>query len=126
VTFTTDGCYQLLVSLLRTAAEAHWVSGSSTWSIGGEQTARLSWAQRSHEDRPMLFYRWGEWEVGEHTSYSIPYELVPAAVGGERRFWRCQCGRRVTVLYCPKGNVDHPDFAAVFACRHCYGLRYAS
>jgi Domain of unknown function (DUF5679) len=122
---TTDQCYKLRVSLLRTATEKHWGSGTSKWSISGREEARLSFLLKSHEGRPMLFYQWGEWELGS-PSYGVPYEVVPANVGGVRRFWHCHCGRRVTVIFCPKGNVGHPNYTALFACRHCYGLRYAS
>jgi Domain of unknown function (DUF5679) len=123
---TTKQCYPLRVSILRTAEEQRWESGFTAWSVGSREEARLVWRPMVYEGRPALLYRWGKWEVGAQEAYRIFYESAPAAIGGERRFWICHCGRRVTVVYCPEGNVDHPDYAAVFACRHCYRLRYAS
>jgi hypothetical protein len=73
-----------------------------------------------------LLHAWNESTVGTLSGYVAYYEESPTAIGGTRLFWRCHCGRRVTALFCPRGNLNWPGHKPIFACRHCYGLPYGS
>lgn len=62
-----------------------------------------------------------EWE---DVKQRVPLEWTPCRFGGERPWFQCSayfrgryCGRRVRHLY---------GAGKLFACRHCYGLAYAS
>ncbi|HVV15374.1 MAG TPA: hypothetical protein VHD55_03185 [Candidatus Paceibacterota bacterium] len=52
-------------------------------------------------------------------SYDVQIWLAstPCHFGGERFWFKCECGRRVTKLY---------DFGNRYQCRHCLNLTYAS
>lgn len=59
--------------------------------------------------------------ASEQGSYRIGIHRTACHLGGHRVWWRCPaagCGRRVAVLYASNG--------AIFACRYCHHLNYAS
>ena len=67
--------------------------------------------------------RWGG-GYGQFITQRVPITWTPCAFGGQRPWFRCDvysrgryCGRRVALLHSAGGP---------FACRHCYGLAYAS
>ena len=49
----------------------------------------------------------------------VPVTATPCHFGGQRFWFRCQCGRRVGRLYLPPGQ-------QAFRCRHCFNLTYLS
>ncbi len=88
------------------------------WTRDGEEVASIQ--IRCEADRVMLSYQsrnnGGEWQAME---YAAHLEWTPCNLGGRRAWFRCPargCGRRVAILY----------GGTIFACRHCYGLAYAS
>lgn len=125
MTCTTWDCFRLEVRLIREAREKGWRSGQVTYT-GAAYREVLAWGLDPDAGRPCLLYRWGVWERGEQPAYRALYVETPAAIGGTRTFWQCDCGRRVTVLYLPRGNLHWPGHHPVFACRHCYHLPYGS
>ena len=75
---------------------------------------------RAEQDRVILIYRRrsgdGDWR-DEH--YAVRIVRTPCNLGGWRAWFICPavgCGRRVAILY----------GGAIFACRRCYQLAYAS
>ena len=75
----------------------------------------------------VLSFSAGSSDRAEWTSVEqhVPVEWTPCRLGGGRPWFRCSayadgqyCGRRVAILYL--------GGSAGFACRHCYGLGYAS
>jgi hypothetical protein len=86
-----------------------WRSNSETVAsigvIADRNVATLRYRVRSGD---------GKWKDLEQ---SIPICWSPCRFGGERPWFRCNCGRRVMRLY---------GAGCLFACRHCYGLVYAS
>jgi hypothetical protein len=88
------------------------------WSRNGDETASIR--IRTESDRVMLSYRSrsheGEWQPQE---YPVYLERRGCNFGGRRVWFRCPapgCGRRAAILF----------GGAVFACRHCHKLAYAS
>lgn len=88
------------------------------WTQDGEQAAFIN--VRTESDRVILSYRHrsGErdWKSEE---YPVRLDWMTCTYGGRRAWFLCPaqgCGRRVAILY----------GGAIFACRHCYRLAYAS
>ena len=94
----------------------HW--GGWQWTRDGQVLASIQ--TRTEEDRVILMYRHregaGDWKDEQ---YSVLIERTSCALGGARPWFICPavgCGRRVAILY----------GGAIFACRHCHRLAYAS
>jgi hypothetical protein len=92
--------------------------GGWQWSRGGEVVASIQ--MHAEADRVVLTYRHssggGDWQDKE---YPVFLERTPCTFGGTRPWFVCPargCGRRVAILY----------GGAIFACRHCHQLAYAS
>jgi hypothetical protein len=77
-------------------------------------------------DAVVLVFRSRRWGggYGQSITQRVPITWTPCAFGGQRPWFRCDvysrgryCGRRVGLLHSAGGP---------FACRHCYGLAYAS
>jgi hypothetical protein len=92
--------------------------GAWQWMHNGTVTASIQ--IRTEADRVILTYRHrsggGEWKDKE---YPVLLERTGCNLGGARSWFICPavgCGRRVAILYC----------GAVFACRRCHSLAYAS
>ena len=95
-----------------------------SWNRAGVPCGRIS--VRAESDAVVLIFRSQhpgktEWKS---TEQRVPILWSACHLGGRRPWFRCTvhsngqyCGRRVAVLYAA-GNL--------FACRHCYGLSYAS
>ena len=67
--------------------------------------------------RLRLSYQATAWGQVEAKNYPVPVVWTPCHLGGCRPWFSCPCcGRRVAKLY----------GGAVFACRHCWRLNYAS
>jgi len=49
---------------------------------------------------------------------TLQTEAVPSRFGGQRFYFRCNCGRRVEKLHSTRGGL--------WRCRHCYDLTYAT
>src|SRR5450432_1217786 len=93
------------------------------WTRDGETTATIQVETNRH--RVTLNYRYrsngDEWN---DVSQNIPVDWSPCRFGGARPWFVCAvhkngryCGRQVSKLY---------GGGKLFACRHCYGLAYAS
>jgi hypothetical protein len=116
---TTEGYRSIDVRWLkREGLLSSGVSRRITWSSRGEVTGCINF--RSEPGRVILNYRQrdhgGEWQ---DESYPVHLDTTPCHMGSERHWFLCPargCGRRVAVLY----------GGAIFACRHCYRLAYAS
>src|SRR6266699_2258162 len=95
------------------------------WTRGGEPSGNIS--VRTEADAVVLMFRsrnWGETEW-KSVEQRVPITWTMCHLGGRRPWFLCsayaggrRCGRHVAKLYLG-GN-------PVFACRHCYGLAYAS
>ena len=92
--------------------------GTVTWSRCGEETDSIQ--IRSAPGRVILKYRArsgdGEWYAME---YPLSIEWTDCYLGGRRPWFLCPasgCGRRVAILF----------GGAMFVCRHCHQLVYAS
>jgi hypothetical protein len=92
--------------------------GGGQWTRNGETVASIQ--MRAEQDRVILIYRHrsgsGEWKDEE---YPVRIVRTPCHLGGSRAWFICPavgCRRRVAILY----------GGAIFACRHCYQLAYAS
>ena len=94
-----------------------------SWSHNGKKVSSIG--GYNVDGAVILKYRHrtfgGEWEDVEQL---VPLEWTPCHFGGRRPGFHCNvysggvyCGRRVAKLY---GN------GKLYACRHCYDLRYAS
>ena len=89
-----------------------------TWSRQGEVVASIN--IRAEAGRVILTYRHrrggGDWN---DESYPVYLTTTPCHMGGERHWFLCPargCGQRVAVIY----------GGAIFACRRCHQLAYAS
>jgi len=92
--------------------------GGWQWTRNGEVVAAIR--MRAEVDRIVLMYRHrsggDDWR---HEQYPVRVVHTPCNLGGSRPWFVCPafgCGRRVAILY----------GGAIFACRHCYQLAYAS
>ena len=93
------------------------------WSINDEVTASIV----VHVDNTAVVLKYRSRSYGEDwqdVEQRVPLAWTPCHFGGSRPWFRCDvyangvhCGRRVAKLY---------GSGKLFACRHCYGLRYAS
>lgn len=88
------------------------------WTTEGETVASIQ--VRTEADRLILSYRHrsggGDWKSEK---YPVRLDWTPCTYGGRRAWFICPargCGQRVAILY----------GGAIFACRHCYQLAYAS
>ncbi len=93
--------------------------GGWRWMRNGETVASID--MQAEQDRVILAYKHhsrgsAEWK---HEKYPVRIVQTPCNLGGTRPWFLCPavgCGRRVAILY----------GGAIFACRHCYRLAYAS
>ena len=100
------------------------LSFSCSWSWGEEPCGSIK--VRTETDAVILMYRARGWRDADWKSVEqrVPITWTACRLGGHRPWWVCPrssggryCGRRVAVLY---------GAGELFACRHCYGLTYAS
>ena len=100
------------------------LSFSCSWTCGGEPSGSIK--VRTEVDAVVLMYSARNWRDAEWKSVHqrVPITWTACRLGGHRPWFVCPgfsdgqyCGRRVALLY---GTGD------LFACRHCYGLTYAS
>ena len=100
------------------------LSFSCSWNWGEEQFGSIN--VRTKTDAVVLMYRARSWGDADWKSVEqrIPITWTACGLGGQRPWFVCPrssggryCGRRVAVLY---------GAGELFACRHCYGLTYAS
>jgi hypothetical protein len=102
---------------------AHFRRFSWSWTRDGETVASIGVESSRHQ--VTLRYRnrsySDEWT---DVSQVVPLQWTTCRFGGERPWFVCSvwksgryCGREVTKLY---------GAGKLFACRHCYGLAYAS
>src|SRR6516165_7926881 len=100
------------------------LSFSCSWSRGEEPFGSIN--VRPEIDAVVLMYRARSREEADWKSVEqrVPITWTACHLGGHRPWFACSgssggryCGRRVAVLY---------GAAELFACRHCYGLTYAS
>src|SRR5262245_29230451 len=93
-------------------------SGGCQWTSDGEVIASIQ--MRTEADRIILNYQHrGGGEEWKDEQYPVRIVHTPCHLGGSRPWFICPalgCGRRVAIL----------DGGAIFACRHCYQLAYAS
>jgi hypothetical protein len=94
------------------------------WSRNGHPTSNIS--VDVQDDAILLIYRARssgaqDWK---DIRQRVPITWTDCALGGSRAWFVCSvysngrfCGRRVAILYAA---------GDLFACRHCYGLAYAS
>jgi len=91
-------------------------SGSYSWPCGGEPSGSIRY--KVAHDEITLTYRsrsyGGEWQ---DIKQQIPLTWTDCHYGGQRAWFRCNCFRRVAVLY---------GAGTYFRCRHCYQLAYGS
>ncbi len=117
---TTDGYRQLDVRKMQRGG--FLVPGSWSiwrWSRNGEVFASIQ--VRADFNRVVLMYRHRSYGDEDWTQeeYPVSLEWTPCYFGGERAWFLCPrpgCGRRVATLW----------GGAMFYCRHCYNLAYAS
>ena len=121
---TCEGCKSLDIrrlhqeKLLRPGQACSW-----SWSRDGQLTGSIDIKIRFGEIT--LRYRTRRHDgVWQDISETLPITWTPCALGGQRPWFICPvyargryCGRRVALLYAA---------GDLFACRHCYGLAYAS
>ena len=117
---TTDDCRALDVRLFQ--RDGVLVAGRSfttSWMRNGKAIASIQ--VKVEADRVILDYRHqrngGEWKS---QNYPVRIEWTSCNYGGSRAWFLCPaqgCGRRVAKLFLG---------SAIFACRHCYRLAYAS
>jgi hypothetical protein len=92
------------------------VSLTWSWRSNGETVASIGVV--AERNIATLRYRVrsddGNWKDLDQL---IRIRWAPCRFGGERPWFRCNCGRHVTQLY---------GAGCLFACRQCYGLVYAS
>jgi len=97
---------------------------SCSWTYDGEPYGNIM--VRTERDAVVLIYQARSWDPTEWKSIEqrVPMIWTDCHLGGQRPWFVCSvyrdgryCGRRVAVLY---------GAGAYFACRHCYGLAYAS
>jgi hypothetical protein len=93
-------------------------SVSLRWSVGREPAGSIR--LYATEGGVVLDYRQrlngGDWQARH---YTVRIEHTPCTLGGSRPWFLCpakRCGRRVAILY----------GGAIFACRTCHRLAYAS
>ena len=121
---TCEGCKSIDVrrlhrdKLLQPGRRFSW-----SWPRNGEPTGNIS--IETEDDAIVLDYRTrrngAEWK---DIRQRIPITWTACALGGRRPWFICAvyangryCGRRAAILYAG---------GDLFACRHCYGLSYAS
>jgi hypothetical protein len=117
---TTDDCRSLDVRYLqRSGLLSAGRSSILNWTRNGKNEASIQ--VRMEADRVILDYRHqrygSEWNS---QNYPVRIEWTPCHYGGARAWFLCPangCGRRVAKLHLN---------GAIFACRHCYRLAYAS
>jgi hypothetical protein len=93
---------------------------SWSWTLGGEPAGSIT--VQSEQACVVLSYSFcrlgsSDWQSIQQR---IPISFTACHFGGQRPWFICSgrhCGRRVAVLYAA---------GDLFACRHCYGLTYAS
>ena len=104
--------------LQRQGMLAPGMTSTLRWSRGGQTVASIQ--VRAETGHVILSYRsqshGGEWKAME---YPVFLDWTDCHLGGRRAWFRCPaqgCGRRVALIY----------GGAIFACRHCHQLAYAS
>jgi hypothetical protein len=116
---TTDDYRRLDVrQLARAGVLRPGYFGGWQWTCDGEVVASVQ--MRAECDRVILMYRHRSGgEEWKNEQYPVRIVRAPCHMGGSRPWFICPalgCGRRVAILY----------GGAIFACRHCYRLTYAS
>lgn len=114
---TTEDYQALDVRVLHRAGAlvVGW-SGNWQWSRNREVRASIGVTIESLT-RLRLRYQVTTRGQADAKDYVVPLEWIPCHLGGSRPWFSCpSCGRRVAKLY----------GGAVFACRHCWRLNYAS
>ena len=121
---TVEGCRNIDVlrwNRLGYLRYPRWFSWA--WTRDGETVASIQ--VESGRDQVTLKYRSRSYgEEWSDVHQTVPLEWTRCRFGGERPWFVCSvysnghyCGRNVTKLY---------GAGKLFACRHCYGLAYAS
>ena len=87
-------------------------NGTATWLRNGFKIGSVG--MRTSADRLHLSYRSSEFGL---VAQPILIERMPCHFGGSRAYFRCDCGKRVLMLY---------GFGRLFRCRHCCGLFHSS
>ena len=122
---TCEGCRS--IDVRRWHRERRLKAGqyfSWSWTHLGEPSGGIS--VRTEANAMVLMYRVQQWQDKQWKSVEqrVPITWTACHLGGQRPWFICPvcsggryCGRRVALLYCA---------GELFACRHCYGLVYAS
>ncbi len=85
------------------------------WLVNDRQVAGIS--IRVDNNLGMVL-SWCMKSTGEVFEQQVQTQTSPCHLGGQRHWFTCpRCSKRVAVLYAP---------GRYFACRHCYGLGYAT
>jgi hypothetical protein len=115
---TDDYCKLDVRSMARAGVLRPNYWGGWRWTTDGEKVASIQF--RFEHDRMLLVYRHRQGESEwKDQQYPVLISRTRCKFGGERVWFLCPargCGRRVAILY----------GGAIFACRHCYRLAYAS
>jgi hypothetical protein len=117
---TTEGMRSLDVRKLKRAGvfDAPGAVTGWHWTRGTEVVSSIK--MQSKFDGLRLFYKSRSWgEDWQEMDYTVRLSRTPCHLGGSRLWFHCPargCGRRVAKLY----------GGAVYACRHCHRLSYAS
>jgi hypothetical protein len=82
------------------------------WNRAGEEVASVHF--RTEGSAFVLAYSSG---IGTKIRQRVPLTWTACALGGQRPWFRCSCGRRVAILYAVGGGLF---------CRRCCGLAYES
>ena len=89
------------------------------WSRNDEKVASIQCRTESNRVTLTYSHRTRGEDVWKHETYPVYLDWTGCNLGGKRPWFRCPalgCGRRVAILY----------GGAIFACRHCHQLVYAS
>ena len=89
-------------------------SFSWQWTVNDREVASI----RVRADCQSLVLSYRMKSTGEVVEQRVQTQTTPCHLGGQRHWFTCPpCSKRVAVLYAP---------GRYFACRHCYGLGYAT
>ena len=119
---TTEGLRSIDIRKLnKKGALAPGKQGELSWitnlADGSEKVATIGF-KVTNSNMKLFFSRRVDGEDWEDVEQGIYLDRTPCNFGGYQKWFRCPgCGRRVAILYGPRGH---------FLCRHCYNLVYAS
>ncbi len=92
--------------------------GMIVWSSHGEETGRADiYVDTLNHTLNISYYYRDLWTERTYVSSDILITSTPCYFGGQRYWLKCECGKRVGILYA--GGIK-------FRCRHCYDLVYYS